>query len=394
MTIPNTSTSRGASGRSNPISPSSPRTSCASGWPTSTRTSTRWPPPTSAGRRAPRASTRSCSRAPSSWVPTPPMRFDGEPRTRPSASKETSMRRVISVIFGAIAAAAMVAADAGAASKVRVVASTPDLKVLTEAVGGDLVEVDSLARGTQNPHDIEVRPSLMVKLRRAELLVRNGVGGDPWVEPLLVGSQNSQIFPGSPGYVDASVGVRIMLPSGAVDRSRGDVHPEGNPHYTIDPGTAAQVTQNIADGLKRVAPDSAAKFDEQRRAFLARLDADMARWQKALEPVRGGKVVTYHEGFNYFLNRFGLALAGAIEDRPGIPPSPTHLANLIRQIKEQNVKVVIAESYANRDTVDLVARDSGARAVTLPAAVGGVKGVDTYIQLIDHNVTGLAAAFK
>ena len=304
------------------------------------------------------------------------------------------MRRLMSVIFGAFAVAGLVAGGAGAASKVKVVASLPDLKALAEAVGGDLVEVDSLARGTQNPHDIEVRPSLMVKLRRADLLVRNGVGGDPWVEPLLMGAQNSQIFPGAPGYVDASVGVRILPPTGPVDRSRGDVHPEGNPHYTMDPATAAQVTQNIVAGLKRVAPDGAATFDEQRRAFLARLDADLARWQKTLEPARGAKVVTYHEGFTYFLNRFGLVLAGAIEDRPGIPPSPTHLANLIRLMKDQGVKVVVAEPWADRKTVELVARDSGARALVLPSAVGGVKGVDTYTQMIDYNVNALAGALK
>src|SRR5262245_47245007 len=154
------------------------------------------------------------------------------------------VRHLIAVVLVSLSVAGLLVGGAGAASKVRVVTSLPDLKALTEAVGGDRVEVESLARGPQNPHDIEVRPSLMLKLRRADLLVRNGVGGDPWVEPLLVGSQNSQIFPGSPGYVDASAGVRILPPSGAVDRSRGDVHPEGNPHYTIDPGPAAQVTQN------------------------------------------------------------------------------------------------------------------------------------------------------
>jgi ABC-type Zn uptake system ZnuABC Zn-binding protein ZnuA len=298
------------------------------------------------------------------------------------------------VLFVSIACVTLAAGAAGAASKVRVVASLPDLKALTEAVGGELVEVESLARGTQNPHDIEVRPSLMLKLRRADLLVRNGAGGDPWVEPLLVGAQNAQIFPGHPGYVDAAVGVRILPPSGPVDRSRGDVHPEGNPHYTLDPATAAQVTQNIVAGLKRVAPDSGARFDEQRRAFLARLDTDLARWQKALEPARGARVVTYHEGFTYFLNRFGLVPAGAIEDRPGIPPSPTHLASLIRSMKEHGVRVVIAEPWADRATVALVARDSGAKALTLPSAVGGVKGIDTYVQLIDHNVNALAGALR
>ncbi len=304
------------------------------------------------------------------------------------------MRRVMQAVLGAVLALTALAGGAGAASKVRVVASLPDLKALTEAVGGDLVDVDSLARGSQNPHDIEVRPSLMLKLRRADLLVRNGAGGDPWVEPLLMGGQNSQIFPGAAGYVDASVGVRILAPSGPVDRSRGDVHPEGNPHYTLDPSNAAQVTQNIVDGLKRVAPANAARFDEQRRAFLARLDADIARWQKTLEPMKGAKVVTYHEDFNYFLNRFGLVLAGTVEDRPGIPASPTHLANLIRQMKEQSIKAVMVDPWADMRVVELVARDSGARALLLPSSVGGVKGVDTYPQMIEYNVNALAGALK
>src|SRR5262245_14228049 len=275
------------------------------------------------------------------------------------------MRRPIFVALTVLVTIGLLIGGPRAAGKVRVVASTTDLKALTESVGGGLVEVESLARGPQNLHDIEVRPSLMLKLRRADLLVRNGAGGDPWVEPLLMGGQNSQIFPGAPGYVDASVGVKILPSAGPVDRARGDVHPEGNPHYTLDPANAAPVTQNIVDGLKRVSPDNAARFDEQRRAFLARLEDDIARWQKAMEPVKGGRVVTYHLTFDYFVNRFGLVVAGSVEDRPGIPPSPGHLATLIRLMKEQNVKVVIAEPWADQKAVDLVARDSGARALVL-----------------------------
>jgi len=304
------------------------------------------------------------------------------------------MRRPILVVPMMLIAIGLLVDGPRAANKVRVVASTTDLKALTESVGGNLVEVESLARGPQNLHDIEVRPSLMLKLRRADLLVRNGAGGDPWVEPLLMGGQNSQIFPGAPGYVDASVGVKILPPSGPVDRARGDVHPEGNPHYTLDPTNAAPVTQNIVDGLKRVSSDNAARFDEQRRAFLARLEEDMTRWQKAMEPVKGGRVVTYHLTFDYFVSRFGLVLAGSVEDRPGIPPSPGHLATLIRLMKEQNVKVVIAEPWADQKAVDLVARDSGGRALVLASAVGAVKGVDTYVQMIDYNVAALADALK
>jgi len=284
--------------------------------------------------------------------------------------------------------------DTGAASKVRVVTSLSDLKALTEAVGGDVVEVDSLARGTQNPHDIEVRPSLMLKLRRADLFIRNGVGGDPWADPLLVGAQNAAIMPGTAGYIDASRGVPVIAPSGPVDRARGDVHPEGNPHYTIDPGTAPIVTANIADGLKRVAPQQAAVFDRRRAAFLSELDAAMARWQKMLEPFRGTKVVVYHEEYEYFLRRFGLATAAAIEDRPGIPPSPGHLAALIRLIKDQRIRVILAQPYADMKVVELVARDSGARAIVLPSAVGGAKGIDTYLGLLEHNARALAEALR
>jgi ABC-type Zn uptake system ZnuABC Zn-binding protein ZnuA len=287
----------------------------------------------------------------------------------------------------------LVAGGAEGAKKVRVVVSLPDLKALTEAVGGDLVEVDTLARGTQNPHDVEVRPSLMLKLRRADLLVRNGAGGDLWVEPLVVGAHNGRIVPGAEGYVDASRGVPILPPT-ALDRSRGDVHPEGNPHYTLDPTLAPIVTANIVEGLKRTAPEHGKRFEARRREFLAKLETAMARWQALLQPARGTRVVSYHETFTYFLRRFGLEEAGTIENRPGIPPSPTHLAALIRVIKEQKVRVILAEPFADQRVVELVARDSGARALALPSSVGGARGVETYFDLFERNVSALAEALR
>jgi ABC-type Zn uptake system ZnuABC Zn-binding protein ZnuA len=294
----------------------------------------------------------------------------------------------------AVLAALGLLAEGGEAARVRVVASLPDLKALTEAVGGDLVEVDSLARGAQNPHDVDIRPSLMLRLRRADLLVRNGAGGDPWVEPLLVGAQNARIMPGAPGYVDASRGVPILPPTGPLDRSRGDVHPEGNPHYTLDPGNAPVVTANILEGLVRVAPAHAGRFQARRAEFLARLEQALAGWQATLAPARGAPVVTYHETFTYFLRRFGLVQAAVIEDRPGIPPSPTHLAGLVRLMRERGVRVIVAEPWADRSVVDLLARETGARAVTLPAAVGGLRGVDTYLDLMDFQVRALAEALQ
>jgi zinc/manganese transport system substrate-binding protein len=304
------------------------------------------------------------------------------------------MWRSAGALTAVVLALGLAAASGAAAAEVRVVAATPDLKALTEAVGGDRVDVVSLVRGPQNAHDVEVRPSLMLKLRHADLLVRNGLGLDYWVEPLLIGAQNARIMPGAPGYVDASREVPIIPPKGPIDRSRGDVHPEGDPHYTLDPANADVVTANILEGLKRAAPQDSPLFEARRRDFLTRLDAAMADWRKTLAPFRGAKVVTYHDTFSYFLRRFNLELAGTIEDRPGIPPSPTHLADLARLIREQHIKVIVAEPYADRKAVELVARDSGARAVTLPAAVGGVRGVDTYLDLIEFNVRALAEALR
>lgn len=304
------------------------------------------------------------------------------------------MLRLTTILVIVLTVVGLPTADGQAAAKIRVVASISDLKALTEAVGGDLIEVDALARGSQNAHDVEVRPSLMLKLRRADLLVRNGLALDFWVEPLVVGAQNARILPGTAGYVDASRGVPILPSTGARDRSGGDVHPEGNPHYTLDPALAPIITANIVEGLKRVAPEHAPRFEEGRRAFLARLEADIIRWQRMLESARGAKVVTYHETFTYFLRRFSLEQVGPIEDRPGIPPSPAHLAGLIRTMKEQKVRVIMAEPWADQRAVELVARESGARALGLPSSVGGVRGTDSYVGFFDHNVKALADALR
>src|SRR5215510_10299897 len=164
-----------------------------------------------------------------------------------------------------------------AADKVRVVATTTDLKALTEAVGGDLVEVDALARGNQNPHDLEVRPSLMVKVRRADLLITNGLELDQWAEVVVQGANNPNVIPGAPGRVDASQGILVLeVPTGRVDRSMGDVHPVGNPHYTLDPGMAPAITKNIQDGLARLAPQHRSAFERNRQQFLIKLEEGMA----------------------------------------------------------------------------------------------------------------------
>src|SRR5215813_8988376 len=287
------------------------------------------------------------------------------------------MRTRLRSLLAALAALGLAAASGEAADKIRVVTTTTDLKALTETVGGDLVDVDSLARGNQNPHDLEVRPSLMVKVRRADLLVINGLELDQWAEVVVQGANNPRVVPGAPGRVDASAGILVLeVPRTRVDRSMGDVHPVGNPHYTVDPGMAPAVTANILKGLVRVAPQGRPTFEKNREAFLAKLEQAQAGWTAAMAPVKGAKVVVDHNMWVYFLTRFGLVQAGSIEERPGIPPTPSHLTKLIGLMKDQKVKVILSVPWSDQKIAERVAQETGAKVVPMAAAVGAVKGSD------------------
>jgi ABC-type Zn uptake system ZnuABC Zn-binding protein ZnuA len=304
------------------------------------------------------------------------------------------MLRVFRTLL-AVAVIGLLVTTASAADKIRVVATIPDLKALTEEVGGKLVDVESLARGTQNAHELEIRPSLMLKLRRADLLIENGLELDSWADVAVQGANNPNIVRGAPGRVDVSRGIQVLdVPSTRVDRSMGDVHPLGNPHYSLDPGLAPIITQNIVDALGRFSPDHHVEFEKNRQAFLARLDEAMARWERAMGPFKGAKVVVYHPQWIYLLNRFGLNQAATLEDRPGIPASPAHLTRVIRQMKEERIKVIIVEPWNDLKLATRVADEAGARAVVLASMVGGVKGADSYIGAIDHNVNALVTAMK
>ena len=304
------------------------------------------------------------------------------------------LRTLLHATVVVLAVVAMAAA-AHAADKVRVVTTIPDLKSLTEAVGGDLVDVESLTRGTQNFHEAEVRPSMMLKLRRADLLIENGLELDAWVDVAVQGANNGNIVRGAPGRIEIARNVPILeVPSTRVDRSMGDVHPLGNPHFSLDPGLAPVITENILQGLVRVAPQHRAAFEKNRQAFLARLDTEMARWTKAMEPVKGAKIVVFHPDFIYFVTRFGLVQIGTVEDRPGIPPSPGHLVRLIEQMKQEKVKAVLVEPWNDVKLAQRVAQEAGAKALVFASAVGAVKGADNYIAAIDYNIRLLAEALK
>ena len=305
-----------------------------------------------------------------------------------------STRGLLLVVLS-VTAALLAVPSAQAARKLRVVTTIPDLKSLAEAVGGDLVEVESLTRGTQNFHEAEVRPSMMVKLRRADAVIENGLDLDAWADVAIAGSNNANLMSGGRGRIEISRGVELLeVPTTRVDRSMGDVHPRGNPHFSLDPGLAPIITQNIVDGFVRLSPDNRAVFETNRKNFLAKLDGQMAEWRKAMEPVKGSKVVVYHPDFIYFLTRFGLVQVATLEDRPGIPASPQHLVNVIRMMKEEKVKVILVEPWNDVKLANRVAEEAGAKALVMATAVGAVKGADNYIAAIDYNIRTLAEALR
>jgi zinc/manganese transport system substrate-binding protein len=305
------------------------------------------------------------------------------------------MRSLTLVLTCLVLVLSPLACPVEAAAKLRVVTTIPDLKSFAEAVGGDRVDVDTLARGTQNVHEAEVRPTMMLKVRRADALIVNGLDLDAWVAQVVRGANNPAILRGAPGFIDVSVGIPILeVPTTRVDRSMGDVHPLGNPHYTLDPGLAPIITQNIVDGLARLAPEHRAAFEQNRKAFLGRLDQALSTWMKTMEPFKGQRVVVYHPLWIYFLTRFGVTQAVALEDRPGIPASPGHLVRVIQQMKNERIKVILVEPWNDRQLAARVAEEAGARAIVMASSVGAVNGADDYIAAMDYNVNTLARALR
>jgi zinc/manganese transport system substrate-binding protein len=300
-------------------------------------------------------------------------------------------------IVRSLMASALVAAgtQAGAAA-INVVTTTEDLASLVREAGGDRVRVEPLARGYQDPHFVEAKPSFILKLNKADLLVLVGreleIG---WLPALINQSRNPKVQPGSPGYLDASQGARILeIPQGQITRAMGDVHPSGNPHYWLDPGNGRRMAQSIRDRLSQLSPGDAAYFASRYADFDKRLAAAEARWDAMMKPYRGLDVVTYHRSWANFADRFGLDVIGYVEPRPGIPPSPSHTLQLIKEMKAKNVKLMLVEPYFDLKTPQSVARETGAKVVVLLPSVGGEKGVDDYIKLFDYDIDKLLAAIK
>jgi len=287
-------------------------------------------------------------------------------------------------------------APAHAAAKLKIVTATTDLADLASEVGGDRVEVESIARGYQDPHFVEAKPSFLLKLRRAELLIIVGLQLEiGWLPPLIAQCGNPAIQVGAKGYLDASQFAEILeIPTTVVTRAMGDVHPFGNPHYWLDPENGRRIARGIVNKLAEMQPGDSAYFEERFQAFSKRLDEAEKVWDQEMKPFRGRKVVTYHRSWPNFLKRFGLISAGEIEPRPGIPPSPGHTVELIQMMKRENVKVILVEPYFDLKTPDSIARETGAQVVVLLPSVGGEKEVTDYFRLFDYDIGLLTRAFK
>lgn len=282
------------------------------------------------------------------------------------------------------------------AAALNVVATTEDLASLVREVGGDKVKVEGIARGYQDPHFVEAKPSFILKLHAADLLVVVGreleIG---WLPPLLTQSRNPKIQPGALGHLDASLTAHILeIPTSQVTRAMGDVHPQGNPHYWLDPGNGRRIAAAIRDRLSSLDRANAEVFARRYADFDRRLATAEARWDAAMAPHKGLKVVTYHRSWPNFCARFGLDVVGYVEPRPGIPPSPGHTVALIKEMKRLGVKVLIIEPYFDSKTPDSIGRETGARVLVMPPSVGGEKEIADYVGLFDHDVALLLAAIR
>jgi zinc/manganese transport system substrate-binding protein len=283
---------------------------------------------------------------------------------------------------------------ASAQKKLNVVATLPDYGAIAQAIGRDRIAVTTLARGTEDPHFVDAKPSFVRVLNKADLLIEGGAELEiGWLPPLVAGARNKAIVSGGRGNLKLSQHVQLLeVPTGPVDRSMGDVHPSGNPHFNLDPLNGKAMAAAIADKLAALAPANAQYFRANQQKFAQELDCRVAQWKKAMEPLRGIKVVTYHKSFDYFLQRFGLELAGTIEPKPGIEPSPTHISALIPRAKAEGVKFVIIEPNRPRRTPEYLAEAIGARVIVLPAMVAGNEQVKNYPDLFEYNIAQLTRA--
>src|SRR5205809_1910060 len=282
-----------------------------------------------------------------------------------------------------------------AQAKISVVATLPDFGSLAREIGGDNVSVTVLAKPTEDPHFVDARPSFVVALRSADVLIDGGAELElGWLPPLLQNARNAKLDIGKPGRVQASQGVRLMNVPANVTRAAGDVHALGNPHFGVDPIIAKAIAQHIAQSFSAIDPANAATYDANYKKFEAAINAKLQEWGAALLPFKGQHIAAYHDSWPYFAHRFGVNIDIFLEPKPGIPPSPSHLVEVIAQMKAQHIKAIIVEPFHDRRIAEKVASSTGAKVVEFSQFPGGLPGTDSYVKLIDTLVSRLAAALK
>jgi zinc/manganese transport system substrate-binding protein len=304
--------------------------------------------------------------------------------------------KLFGIVLSAALAATLLLPSQAEAKKLKVITTLTDLASLTQEVGGDKVDIEALAKGYQDPHFVEPKPSFLLKLRNADVLILVGLDLEiGWLPPLITQSGNGKIQPGGQGYLDASQFAQILeIPQGNVTRAEGDVHPLGNPHYWLDPDNGRRIAKGIAAKLSAMDPQDQAYFQQREQDFEKRLAEADKKWLAQMAPYRNRKVVTYHRSWPNFAKHFGLDVIGYIEPRPGIPPTPSHTIELVNQMKRENVKLELIEPYFDSKTPNSIAGMVNGKVVVLMPSVGGKPEITDYFKLFDYDIALLIKAFE
>ncbi len=344
------------------------------------------------------------------------------------------MNKQIGIVTALVLGLLAGAAPAGAAGKLKVVSSLPNFGSIASAIGGDRIDLTVIAIGTQDAHFVDPKPSFMVKLRSADLLLINGLDLEiGWIPPLSQGARNAKILQGAPGFIDCSTGIRVIEIPSSLSRAEGDIHPYGNPHYLTDPLNAEVVAGTIADAFKKADPAGADAYETGRKAFVkklheslfgaelvdqvggaklsreamggtldafldgtsaggATLRSKLAGWLGKMQAVRGRPLVTYHKDWSYFAQRFGVKIVDYVEPKPGIPPSAKHLEELVEHLKSGAANVIVTRPFVEHRSTDLLTEKTGAKVITLPLEVGGAPEATDYFKLFDLTIDQISTA--
>jgi zinc/manganese transport system substrate-binding protein len=279
-------------------------------------------------------------------------------------------------------------------ARLNVIATTPDFGSIAKEIGGDHIDLTTLAKPTEDPHFVDAKPSFIVKLNHADVLIEGGAELEVgWLPALLDQSRNTKIAPGAPGHIAAAQGISLLEIPTSLDRSRGDIHAAGNPHFMVDPANAKIVARHIAETFAALDEKSAGLYRDNLKKFIDALDGKLASWEKTMAPFKRQQIVAYHNSWLYFGNRFGLKIDLFLEPKPGVPPTPSHLAEIITTMRQVHAHVIIVDPYLNRRTAETVASRTEATVVDVTQFPGGVKGTQGgYVALMDYLVNSISQA--